>query len=229
MKSHLAAGVERVVAMLLLAGAGALPGGTNAAEVEAQANVSGPTSDELETQCLPLSCDDELEEIVVLGQRPVRNRELLAVWLRRLGGRFSNTGSLELLGRALPVRGMTECVGIGEGPGMHCLIMLEAKDVDTHLKPGAFMLGIDLEAPLIRYTSIDDKGIAVGTTGELRGDTVLLVTPCRSALARECVTHTRITASRGSEHVRFQVEVQMDGRVASRYDIDQVRLTEAGR
>lgn len=175
--------------------------------------------------------DDELDEVLVLGQKPPkpeRNRDDIAVWLRRLAGRFNNQGTLargESGDSKLPVMGATDCVRIGEGPGLHCVIMLEAPNVETHLKPGAFMLGVDLETPTIRYTSIDDTGASVGATGDLRGDTATFTTPCKSSLARACITTTCFTAQRGSGTVRLQVETVMDGRVISRYDVSQMRVT----
>jgi hypothetical protein len=85
---------------------------------------------------------------------------------------------------------------------------------------------MDLETPTIRYTSVDDTGVAVGTTGELRGDTAVFRTPCVSSSARVCISTTRITAVRGAASIRFQVEIQMDGRVTSRYDIEQLRMQQ---
>jgi hypothetical protein len=178
------------------------------------------------------SAEDELDEVLVLGQRPERNRDDIAVWLRRLAGRFSNSGTIafgESGDTRVPVAGATDCARIGEGAGIHCVIQLEAPNVVTNLKPGAFMLGIDLETPVLRYTSIDDTGTAVGTTGELRGDTALFRTPCASTVAKNCVATTRITAKRGADSIRLQVEIRMDGRVTSRYDVAEVRVKQPGR
>jgi hypothetical protein len=44
-----------------------------------------------------------------------------------------------------------------------------------------------------------------------------------------CVATTRITARRGADSVRLQVEIRMDGRVTSRYDVEQVRVKQPAR
>jgi hypothetical protein len=195
---------------------------------------SAPIEARTEMQRMPQSTpapstapeDYELDEVLVVGRRPTRNRDSIAIWLRRLVGRFGNTGTVQIGagGTPLPVKGATHCVAVGAGPGTSCMIMLEAPNIQTHLQPGAFILGLDLETPTIRFTSLDDTGVAVGTTGELRDDTAVFRTPCAASHARTCESTTRITARSNTGSVRLRVEIRTDDRVSARYDIEQVRL-----
>jgi hypothetical protein len=172
----------------------------------------------------PLSTGEELDETLVAGSQRLGNRDDIAIWLQRLGGRFRIEGTLDRGGGRLPVAGMTDCVSVGQGPGMNCMIRLNAPNIDTNLNPGAFIPGIDLETPTVRYTSVDDTGVGVGATGSLWGDTAVFHTPCKSSSARICTSTTRITAEPDSDSVRLRIEINMDGRVTASYDVKEVRI-----
>lgn len=183
------------------------------------------------TQHLPsethsVESSEELDEVFVSARQRLGSREDIVLWLRRLAGRFRNEGTLDRSGWKVPVHGVTDCIGIGSGPGMNCVITLEAPGTLTNLTPGSFLLGVDLESVALRYMSVDSTGAAVGATGELRGDTARFQTPCEASFARKCHSVTRITAERRSENLRLSVDIVMDGRVTARYDVTQVRVKE---
>lgn len=170
------------------------------------------------------STGGELDQVLLADREPLANRDDIALWLRRLVGRFRIEGTLERSLDRLPVLGMVDCVNVDRGPGLNCAIRLEAPNIDTHLNPGAFILGMDPEAPMVRYTSVDDTGVGVGATGSLWGDTAAFRTPCKSSSARTCTTTTRISAPPGSDNLRLQIDINMDGKVTASYDIQQVRV-----
>jgi hypothetical protein len=202
---------------------------TQAAEMADGPRVNPAADDRLPTTSPPTDSsvvepDEELDEVLVTGQQRARNRDYIVLWLLRLEGRFRNEGTLQWGGKTRPVEGDTDCISVGTGPGMNCVITLLAPGIETNLRPGSYILGVDLETSKVRYASVDSTGAAVGTTGELRGDTATFRTPCEASSARSCVSTTRITATGRSENVRLRVDLEMDGRVTTRYDVTQVRV-----
>lgn len=167
---------------------------------------------------------DELDEVTVTGSQSLGNRNDIIVWLQRLAGTYRNEGTVEIGSTSHPVQGMMVCLGVGTGPGMNCALKLEVPGVEAGMHSGAFIVALDLETPRVRYTSVDDTGVAVGTTGELRGDTAIFRTPCKASVVGTCTSTTRISAARRSDIVRLRVEITMDGKVAARYDVNQVRM-----
>lgn len=168
--------------------------------------------------------DQDLEEILVNGEAPVRNRESIARWLRQFPGRYRNEGELWRSGGSVSkISGVTDCRSVGPGPGAICLISLQAPPFDTNVNPGAFLLGIDLENPLVRYMTVDDKGSSVGAVAPLRGISVEFRTPCQAPAVRRCICTTRLVAKPGAEAIRLLVEIEMDGATRSRFDVSLVR------
>lgn len=179
------------------------------------------------TQSRPIdlhSPGEELDKVLAAERQQLGNRDDIAIWLLRLAGRFRAEGTLEMGGDRRPVAGTVDCASIGRGPGLNCVIRLRAPNIDTHLNPGAFILGIDLETPTVRYTSVDDTGVGVGATGSLWGDTAVFQTPCKSSSARICTSTTRISAHPDSDSVHLRIEINMDGRVTASYDVTEVRI-----
>jgi hypothetical protein len=185
----------------------------------ASAQDRGPATNPAITQS-----EEELEEVTVTGYESLGNREDIIIWLRRLAGRFRNEGTVEIGSTTYPVQGMMACNGVGTGPGMNCALKLEAPGNETGMHAGVFIVAVDLETPRVRYTWVDDTGVAVGTTGELRGDTAIFRTPCKASIVGTCTSTTRISAARRSDIVRLRVEIKMDGKVTALYDVNQVRM-----
>jgi hypothetical protein len=168
--------------------------------------------------------EEDLDEVTVTGDQPLGNRDDIINWLLRLAGGFRSEGTVEIGSAIYPVQGMMACISVGTGPGMNCALRLDVPGIEASMHPGVFIVAVDLETPRVRYASVDDTGVAVGTTGELRGATATFRTPCKASLASTCASTTRITAVRRSDIVRLRVETRIDGIVTARYDIKQVRV-----
>jgi len=163
---------------------------------------------------------DELSEVVVTGQRPVKDNGAIDGWLRRLIGRFQNTGTVSNLDSPLEVvSGTTECEGVGASGSVRCLMTLQSPRYETNFNPGALLLGIEIEDPKIRYMSVDDKGFAAGDSSELRGDSVRFRTACKATGVRICVATTRIAVKSRADDVHFQVDVVMEGIQTTHFDV----------
>jgi hypothetical protein len=129
-----------------------------------------------------------LDERGVHLDAAVRARKLreMEVWLRRLVGRFRIEGKRwNASGGRTQVRGTADCFGIGNGPGVSCLISAIWKtgretDKDMNLdqtsyfavRPQVLLFGLDPGAMEIRVTHVDD--LAVGMRGFLLNGAVIL-------------------------------------------------------
>ncbi len=127
----------------------------------------------------------------------VRARKLaeLEAWLRRLVGRYRIRGVIanNMYGVCnqrgsrcfgnfpppLPVKGMMDCVAVGSGPGVHCVVNVEwtvpappVAQVVHHSwsAPGMLLLSMDPDTLQIRYLQVSDRSIAEEGRGDLKGD-----------------------------------------------------------
>lgn len=113
-------------------------------------------------------------------------------WLVRLAGRFipdgaANPDSIELRG----VSGDVDCINVGAGPGVHCVLNLvwqEKWDLmgnpqfpHPYLDPAMIQIGLGSGPAELHYLLVDKKGIAQGGSGVLRGNMAIFTNS--SALA----------------------------------------------
>jgi len=117
------------------------------------------------------------------------------IWLRRLVGRFRWEGMLDTSPATssedgsdlLRVHGMGDCVAVGVGPGVQCV--LDVKWLDDwslqggaiavpNLTPAMSLYGIDAVRERFVYMQVDNKGLALGGPGTLYGSTATMRAPC---------------------------------------------------
>lgn len=116
-------------------------------------------------------------------------------WLRLLVGRFKWDGvldtqpqdSTELNTDLLSVQGMSDCVSVGAGPGVQCVIdvrwpenySFEGNPVAVpNLTPAMSMFGIDAARQRLVYLQVDNKGLSIGGPGTLSGNGATMRAPC---------------------------------------------------
>jgi hypothetical protein len=117
------------------------------------------------------------------------------IWLRRLVGRFRWEGMLDTKPQEAPedmtdilsVQGMGDCVAVGQGPGVQCVLDVRWPDSWTlqggavavpNLTPAMSLYGIDAVRERFVYLQVDNKGLALGGPGSLHGATATLRAPC---------------------------------------------------
>jgi hypothetical protein len=149
----------------------------------------------------------------------------IEVWLRRLVGRYQVEGLVEVAydyegypdhrcgplppdpaeqdnPPPLPVPycssigGMADCVGIGAGPGVQCILGITWKeiwDVDPdegvftlpggvpNLAPAMMLFGLAPGQSNVDYLLVDNKGLPEGGLGSIGGSRVTFTTPCTNA------------------------------------------------
>jgi hypothetical protein len=117
------------------------------------------------------------------------------VWLRRLVGRFQWEGILDTqpLGAeedgsdVLRVQGMGDCIAVGQGPGVQCVLDVRWREEFTfqgtpvavpNLTPAMTMYGLDPIRERFVYLQVGNKGLALGGPGALYGATATLRATC---------------------------------------------------
>jgi hypothetical protein len=141
----------------------------------------------------------------------------LEAWLRRLVGRFRYEGSItNSVDQAnLSVSGLIDCRGVGDGPGVQCVINV---DWSQHLgkpvwalfmAPSMTLFGLDPGAMGIQYLRVDGKGIGEAALGSLKGDTVSFTVHCVNVSEGTCKRRTRISAPEDSSSVWIYIDTEI--------------------
>lgn len=152
----------------------------------------------------------------------------IEVWLTRLVGRYKVEGLVEVVydyegypeHRCAPlppdpaqqdnppppavpycstISGMADCVGIGTGPGVQCVLNMTWKDIReidseaggvfnlpggiANLAPAMMLMGLGSGQSGVNYLLVDSKGLPEGGPGTIGGSRVTFTTPCVNARA----------------------------------------------
>lgn len=163
---------------------------------------------------------------------PVTEPAAMAEWLRRLVGRYTFDGSVEVVyyhegegyeehrcaplppppsesGELPPpatpycstIQGKGDCIGIGKGPGVQCILDVSWQDIHevillgedqsnaeagiynlpggvSNLSPAMALFGLDPASSAINYLLVDQKGLPEGGSGSIRGNRATFKTTC---------------------------------------------------
>lgn len=162
----------------------------------------------------------------------------MAEWLPRLVGRYRLAGLEVLIPPPLlvppnAVRGKADCVLVGSGPGVQCVIHVEW-DRSTSWSsawlnpdsPTIILYGLDPLAGRIRYLQVDRSSIAQQGEANLTGDTLHYqehpVNQRRLDVRRR---HFQVTATAGDAPIRISADYQLEG-VALRVDMTLERVPQ---
>jgi hypothetical protein len=128
---------------------------------------------------------------------PVTDTEAIGAWLKRLVGRFEWEGSI-CCGPDGPerVKGSSDCISIGEGPGVQCILNVTWVDqyalnpklnednvMISYLDPAMELFGLDPLNSAISHLVVNNKGMPEGGLGFVKGNTATFKTPCVNAQA----------------------------------------------
>jgi hypothetical protein len=177
--------IRLVGAVAVLAASVLLPG----SELFAQGR--GPSAAQLR---------DQAPEARNTPENRARKHAEIDAWLRRLPGRFRISGviSNNMMGYCagrmartcyvpdgpppIPLNGMMDCVLVGQGPGVNCVINADWKMPDssklpivleTWLSPGVLLFGMEPDASGIRYLQVSDRSVGEEGRGKLTGEVAL--------------------------------------------------------
>jgi hypothetical protein len=123
------------------------------------------------------------------GAEPLPNTDM-DVWLRRLVGSYKLDGSAGSFGcpsACSGVKGKVDCIAIGTGPGVQCILNATWQEYWTmtgqpqlldYLDPSMMLLGLDPGRSAINMLLVNDKGLPEGGPGRIKGNTATFYSPC---------------------------------------------------
>ena len=191
------------------------------------------------------------------------------IWLRRLIGRFrvegviyryddlpveDGTAAAGIVSRAREqpedddppkvksARGMEDCIGLGSGAGVQCVINVlweeewtaDGQAVEegvSTLAPAMIEYGLDPVASRIRYLQVDNKSLAEGAAGVLKGDTLTTRVRCANTEAvKHCERVMRIYAPPGGKYLQLNIDREYNHNRITSLMLDLRRMSpgEAG-
>jgi hypothetical protein len=188
------------------------------------------------------SPDQELDEILVEGQKPERNPEKYVEWLTRLVGRYVVDGSVDLHGAAgsepRDVRGSGECIGFFPIRAVQCQLNLRWPEIRgpngeslqggiSHLDPALILFGYDHDRIGIRHMLVGNDGIAEEAKGYLfLGRTLVSRNKCVN-VPGNCQRVVRITADTDMKEVQVAIDLEVEYRTAASLRFVMHRTQEA--
>lgn len=140
---------------------------------------------------------------------PVTDPSAIAEWLGRLVGKFKYDGAIE----DEAISGSSDCVGIGDGPGVHCILNVtwidqypvpyeEGKDYHmvSYLDPAMELFGLDPGKSAISHLVVNNKGLPEQSFGFIKGDMATFKTRCvNTSVDEPCFRVVIIDARRDSD------------------------------
>lgn len=169
---------------------------------------------------------------MVSGVRPSRSATHIASWLRRLPGRFTVDGHVDLGGKGnprdrLPVRGVVDCEGFGYMPAVSCDLNIDwpasqgqgAEEIPggvSTLAPAILQLAFEVDRIALRYMMVDSQGTAEAGRDYLRGNTFSATSDC-IGIPRSCKRVMRVNARPDGQLVQMQIDIIRGSRLALRY------------
>lgn len=137
----------------------------------------------------------------------------LDIWLRRLAGQFSYEGIKDPGTES--ARGNGNCIGIGTGPGVQCMIYVSVPS--THgdpglatMEPAVMLYGVDTNAAGIRSMRINSKGIPETALGFLKGNMAVFKLGCVNVAEwPPCRRFVRIEAAPAGKFIYMWDDTEM--------------------
>jgi hypothetical protein len=182
---------------------------------------------------------EELSEVNITAEKPTRKVGDLIPFLRRILGQYTIDGKVDLGGQGKPedrwtAVGTGNCVGFGVAPGVQCELNVKWPQIPGPngeavmsgifgMEPMMILYGLEPDELGIRYLQVNNKGLAEGATGYMVDDTVTFKTPCVNT-EPGCQRVTRVTARSDNKVVDFQIDTEIDYKVAARFNFKLRRV-----
>jgi hypothetical protein len=173
-----------------------------------------------------VASEQELDEILVEGRKPLRKPQKVIDWMARLVGRFVVDGNVRLLGDGAPsdpleVQGRANCTGFGPAPAVHCELKIRWPETRgssgeallggvSALDPANILYGFEPDRIGIRYMLVDSKGIAEGALGYLLDEETLVSRAKCVNVPGNCERIARIIASPDLKQVEMRIDLEVE-------------------
>ncbi len=168
--------------------------------------------------------------------RRVQMAQDMAAWLPRLVGQFIFEGTVQFMkqadrspeGNVSEVRGKGDCIAIGDGAGVQCVIHAfwdeewtsQGNPVEggvSFLGPASILYGLDINAAKIRYLMLNTNGIAESESGSVAGYTAKWIyeTQCEADVMALCRRVTRLRAVPDGRFIQATIEIEQKSPMAT--------------
>jgi hypothetical protein len=162
-------------------------------------------------------------------------------WLRKLEGKFRIEGTFYREGDEVNVArasGLEDCVTIGPGAGMHCVINVvwdEDYGADgqggqtgvSSLAPAMIQYGYDPVTSRVRYLQVDNQSLAEPNESLLRGNTIATRTHCANTPASQvCERVTRIYIPPDRSYITMTIDMERTYARVSSLQLDLRPMTQ---
>jgi hypothetical protein len=158
-------------------------------------------------------------ETIAYDIKPVTDPVAVGTWLRQLVGKYRFEGMVQIVytppSSATPlypcvregvptdycqsVKGKGDCVAVGTGPGVQCILNVEWRDIYeivnsssldepagvfnlpggvSYMNPSMSLFGLDPAKATINHLLVDNKGLPEGGMGSVAGNRATFKTPC---------------------------------------------------
>ena len=125
-------------------------------------------------------------------------------------------------------------MGFGVAPGVQCELNVKWPQIPGPngeavmsgifgMEPMMILYGLEPDELGIRYLQVNNRGLAEGATGYMIDDTVTFKTPCVNT-APGWQRITGVTARSDNKVVDFQIDTELDYKVAARFNFKLRRV-----
>jgi len=155
---------------------------------------------------------------------PVTEPAQVAEWLQRLVGRYKYDGMIQMAETCVvmvdegpppppsdqcqSITGKSDCIAVGTGAGVQCILNVTWRDIFTvdyesgqvtedmvsYLDPAMELYGLNPDKLALTRLIVNNKGIAEGGDGFIKGNTAVFTSPCANADSVGCYRTIRIEA-----------------------------------
>ncbi len=202
-------------------------GGAFAAQPAADKSAPQPAREPEQQELL-----EELDQVVVNGERPLKDDQQVINWLASLAGEFTMEGDVDVQGKGdpddlQPVEGSASCVAFGIAPGVRCelhVLWPETRHRDgkpilggtSTLDPAVLLYGFDPHSSGIRSMLVDNQGTGDLAQGLIFGNTLKSKSRCLN-VPGNCQRVVRTTVEPDIQVIRMQIDLEIDSKTAVRY------------
>jgi hypothetical protein len=182
--------------------------------------------------------DQELEEILVEGHRPIKDPRKLKAWIERLVGSFSYEGYVERynaegVAERTEVHGGSQCARFDKAAAVQCMVNATWNRMSGASGPGTVLDGNSLAPAVVVYglnppmqyfghMQVDSSGVARKGKGWLVDDTMISKDPC--ADFRDCLRVVRLRAPPDAKVISMRVDLEQNGKLQVRQEFKWSRL-----
>lgn len=196
---------------------------TIATPTDTCAQARGPDAEYVQEYGQEILSRRQREELVVVQEATMDEAtralriEAQDAWLRRLPGRYRIKGEVRLGQESGSVDGIADCSGVGNGPGVNCIINAQwpllggsnpmnvrpsAAEYLNTMRPSVLVFGMSLDPPRVVSQMVMGDSVVLDWSGRLEEDTLSQIPDHRCT--DRCIGEFNVTAS-GSGLVTFNM------------------------